>query len=358
MSSGEARFRRWPGQPALAPGPSALPRPAGGFSGIGGIAEDSTLEWIKPGTHALGLSGGIALAAAAQGVSHPRSDRLRIARLLCVFGVMFFTAGAIAERPERVSELTSDDAPGKARGRVTISSSTPGVRVYRTHASTGRVEIRAATLDFLIRIAYGVHPRDIVYEAPLDRQALYDVIARPHDRDRETAIRLLREQLETTFAFEASAESRLIAVRILRRLAGGTPLQQSTAEIREVVGSRGRFAGTRASMSDLARFTRSLTPEPVVDETGLRGSYDLVMEWDPSAGNHALLQAFADLGLELVDGERSVEQLIIRRPAGSAGATGPSGSTGGSHAKPAGLTRSVDPVNPTQPVPSDGSADD
>ena len=98
------------------------------------------------------------MAAAAQGVFQRRSDRLRIARLLCAFGVMFFTGGAIAERPQGVSKSNSDEASGEARGRVTISPSTPAARVYRTHAPTGRVEIRAATLDAATFIANGKEP--------------------------------------------------------------------------------------------------------------------------------------------------------------------------------------------------------
>jgi uncharacterized protein (TIGR03435 family) len=104
-------------------------------------------------------------------------------------------------------------------------------------------------------------------------------------------------------------------VHILRRVEEISPLRESTSKERKISRRKGRFSATRASMADLVKFTRSIAPEPVVDETGLDGVYDWIMEWDPSGSGNAWLQAFQDLGLELVKGERSVEQLVISRAA-------------------------------------------
>ena len=207
-----------------------------------------------------------------------------------------------------------EPTPDHTRARVLIARSSRTKRVYQKDPETGRISVLAGTLDFLLRIAYGVHPRDIVYEVRLDRKARYDVDVIPPDNDPNAATALMRKHLGPTLGFEASLESRVVSVNIIRRMEGAPPLRASNAKKKSVIGGKGRLTGTAASMNDLARFTRTLTPEPVVDETELEGGYDFILEWDPSAGDHALRQAFADLGLELVQGEREVELLIVRAP--------------------------------------------
>ena len=241
---------------------------------------------------------------------------------LCCGAAVFVSANGSA----------AETRPGESR--VQIARSTQSERAYQTQPATGGLTIRAGTLDFLIRVAYGVHPRDIVYEAELaeleelDRETLYDVVAIPEDGQQQTATRQLRSQLETTFAFETARERRFVAVRALRRAEGAAPLPPSTSKQRNVVGRSGRFAGDRATMADLARFARTFSQEPVVDETGLTGSYDFVLEWDHASGGNAFVQAFEDLGLELVPTHAEVELLIVR-PRASAGSESQSGAVDG-----------------------------
>ena len=57
---------------------------------------------------------------------------------------------------------------------------------------------------------------------------------------------------------------------------------------------------------------------PVVDETDLKGSYNLDLRWkvktDPNANQEAVKQALIEqLGLELVPAHRAVELLIVEK---------------------------------------------
>ena len=57
---------------------------------------------------------------------------------------------------------------------------------------------------------------------------------------------------------------------------------------------------------------------PIVDETGLTGSYNLDLRWkvktDPNANQEAVKQALIDqLGLELVPVHKAVEMLIVEK---------------------------------------------
>ena len=233
-----------------------------------------------------------------------------------VFEARLAVASEVAP-PTSEKPSTLDDS-SSTRGSVSISLSAESKREYRVNPETGRISVLAGSLDFLIRIAYGVHPRDVVYELPVDRRALYDVEVIPPNRELEGTTRLLRRQLEATFGFEASFESRVVAAHIIRRIEGDPLLPESNSKTTHLGQRRGRLSGTRASMNDLARLTRNYTPGPVVDETRFDGVYDFVLEWDPSAGSFALRDAFHDLGLELVDKESAVELLFVRPSSSSA----------------------------------------
>ncbi len=57
---------------------------------------------------------------------------------------------------------------------------------------------------------------------------------------------------------------------------------------------------------------------PIVNETGLEGSYNLDLRWrvktDPSANQDAVKQALIEqLGLELVPVHKTVEMLIVEK---------------------------------------------
>jgi uncharacterized protein (TIGR03435 family) len=57
---------------------------------------------------------------------------------------------------------------------------------------------------------------------------------------------------------------------------------------------------------------------PVVNETGLTGSYNLDLRWkvetDPNANQEAVKQALVEqLGLELVPAHKPVEMLIVEK---------------------------------------------
>ncbi len=57
---------------------------------------------------------------------------------------------------------------------------------------------------------------------------------------------------------------------------------------------------------------------PVVDETGLSGSYNIDLRWkvnaDPNANQDAVKQALIEqLGLELVPAHKAVDMLIVEK---------------------------------------------
>jgi uncharacterized protein (TIGR03435 family) len=161
-----------------------------------------------------------------------------------------------------------------------------------------------------IGIAYHVHELDVLpYEGlPLDEA--FDVRIESSDGKLATAEKMHRRLLEAHFGFHACKVVRNRHAAILRRLPDWPPLAPSRAATSFEV-KPGRVTATGAPLDMLLSFLRRVAALPVVDETGLLARYDFVLEWDTSSEPYALVQAFGDLGLELIFERRDVELLLV-----------------------------------------------
>lgn len=227
--------------------------------------------------------------------------------------------------PEKAQPVAGESPPLQEPADPTTSSSSPGRVIltptskappqFQRHPVTGRTVFRASPVQQLVRYAYDIDPRDTIWEVPLDLATHYNVVIEPPDRKLETTRGLLRKRLEDEFNVEAKREYRAVPVLLMQRTGEDNELPAPASGHRRVIGGLGRFEGRKASLEDLVRFTRTFSERPVVDQTGLVGSYDIVMEWDPDGGRQAFLEALAEHGLELVPGIAPVPHLVIRRPA-------------------------------------------
>ena len=89
----------------------------------------------------------------------------------------------------------------------------------------------------------------------------------------------------------------------------------STAEKPSVERSEGRLVARAMPIAELAVFLRWHSPRPILDETGLDGRYDFVVEWDPKGGPRELFLALGDLGLQIVRGRDDYPFLFVKRTA-------------------------------------------
>ena len=216
--------------------------------------------------------------------------------------------------PSAQSEKIRETAPS-AYPVMMMPSTSPRERFDR-NPDTGETRLTATQIANLVRFAYDTHPADVIYAVPLDHATRYDVILRPADGQTETARTLLRERLENEFAIQAFRKPRTSPVLILERTEDAPELSESTASERMFTGGSGHLKARKASTKNLARFIRTLSAEPIIDESELEGEYDFALEWDPTQGNSAFATALRTIGFKLVPDERPVEKLIIRRASG------------------------------------------
>ena len=229
------------------------------------------------------------------------------------------------ERKPEPETKAAAKAPVKKADRVILApatSTTPGIEY---DPATGRTALHAATLKSLLRYAYSINPKQIEITIPIDLTRRYDVLIEPAYPSLMHVRMLLRERLDREFNMTTSRESRTVPVFWLERFAESEEPPETRAAKRVIQNAEGRFRGRRATMADLAHFASLTSYKPVLDRTGLQGTYDLDLEWDPSAGTEAARKAFRDAGFQLVDGEGPANFLVVRRA--NAGGTAPKSTT-------------------------------
>jgi uncharacterized protein (TIGR03435 family) len=176
-----------------------------------------------------------------------------------------------------------------------------------TSINPGAIRASGMTVKAMIATAFDVPSVRVMGPPWLDRTrySVTAVAAAAH------AFRgMLRQELEKRLRLETHVEPRPFDVFVLtatshvrlidsRRSAPGTWIQWRTARLAD------------ASSERIAEALQIVLGKPVIDETGLRGSYDLTLDWDEDPV--ASLTSFVEhrLGLRLSPGRRDVEVLIV-----------------------------------------------
>lgn len=185
----------------------------------------------------------------------------------------------------------------------------------RTRSSVKLFEDRYEAFGFPVReilpFAYDELPSRIVVEGRLPEER-FDFIFHTAPRKPERFRTLLRVALESTFDLEVNRESREREVYILKALPEASEkLQPSQVEARGSMSQSGSISGTRVSTGELAELLELSLGQPVVDETQLTGEYDIQLRWQPGEMESLSEAVREELGLELEEGRREVEVLVI-----------------------------------------------
>ena len=220
------------------------------------------------------------------------------------------------------------------------------VKVNNTGSGSIRLSIRDDTLQAtniqlpsLIEAAYDIR-RDQILELPHWAQVEhYDIIAKVVDMTPQQLRGLSSEQrrtmlqhlLEQRFHLRSHVETRTLPrLRLMVAKEGikFTEWQKPADEQEQQKGSinvnNEEMTATGVQMASLVRFLSSMTHMPVIDETGLKGNYNLHLKWQreeegQASGLHdqALPTIYAalpeQLGLKLESGKGPVEVLVVDR---------------------------------------------
>lgn len=186
----------------------------------------------------------------------------------------------------------------------------------------GRFTASHVSLARLLQLAYGIDDSQIANKPGWLETNLYDISAKPEDGislSRDELKPRLQDLLQQRFHLVAHIETRSSRGYALVIAKGGphlTPTKGDHFPGFRVNVSSGQMRGFNWSMPQLAKYLIPAAGFPVVDETGLRGSYDISFSYEPNPDadgalpslNVALKQA---TGLLLKPERVAVETLVI-----------------------------------------------
>ncbi len=211
---------------------------------------------------------------------------------------------------ESASVKLTAAAPGGAMAR--IMSGGPGTD------DPGEINYLGVTLKRLVVQAYGVKDYQISGPDWLDTQR-YDVAAKlpPNTTQQQFAL-MLQSLLADRFKLKVHREQKELPVYALSVAGGGPKLKESAAGAGAAGGTSKtsahdvyRLTATRESMAQFADALAAELGKPVIDMTGLKGSYDFVFDW-PLQSTAAIPSALeSQLGLKLESRNSPVDFLIV-----------------------------------------------
>ncbi|HAS43826.1 MAG TPA: hypothetical protein DCS93_25315 [Microscillaceae bacterium] len=146
----------------------------------------------------------------------------------------------------------------------------------------------------------------VAWKNPKNRYCM-DVIA----QDLDAAYKSAQKQLTASLPIKARIEKRKKTVVVISQQPGGIKVKK--AEKKELFSARGdSFNGTGATLENFRNYLEKfgLFGLPVVDETGLKGTYDLQFSFDPENPT-SFKEAMNKLGLNYKKQEREIEVLVL-----------------------------------------------
>jgi uncharacterized protein (TIGR03435 family) len=153
----------------------------------------------------------------------------------------------------------------------------------RTSADT--LTARHTQLIEIIRRAYGVVDQELAGAPDWIREQRFDIVGKVAGPATDAQLwSMVRPLLEERFKFKYHREPREVSGLALVVGKNGPKLTQSEGGSSEFSMAGGVFKGHNVPLSRLAQLLSSVLRRPVIDATGLDGTYDFTVDPKPYAG--------------------------------------------------------------------------
>ena len=187
----------------------------------------------------------------------------------------------------------------------------------------GGLIVNNMTLKEIIQVAYGLQEYQCSTPGWL-QEARYNIVAKPEagatDGNQLTA--MLRTLLAERFKLAIHRETKLVPGYALVVAKGGLKAKFSDSEGSSMKEGSTRFTGTGVNMSQLITWAARLLRQPVVDETGLTGKYNVTLDYanpqlavepgDPPSTLPSVFTALTEqAGLRLEGRKLPVEIIVV-----------------------------------------------
>jgi uncharacterized protein (TIGR03435 family) len=209
---------------------------------------------------------------------------------------------------------------------VSIRRNLSGSPNTQIEISGGRLRVTNGSLKTLIRNAYDILAFQLAGEPRWMDGEMYDIVATTGSSEKISTPQfrtLLRSLLADRFRLKVHWETRETSVYALVLDKNGSKLQEDSGTVEPGINTQktpGRvlMRGTRELISILAGNLGNQLGRIVLDRTGLQGTYDWSLEWDPDPAPDStrppLFTALPEqLGLRLESQKGPMEVLVIDR---------------------------------------------
>jgi bla regulator protein blaR1 len=202
---------------------------------------------------------------------------------------------------------------------VSIKPTKPGSNTEMLGTSSGNLSANGATLQMLIGLAYGVSDFQIVGGPNWLSSERYDVAAKAGssaigELQGIVGQRMIQALLEGRFKLAVHRETRQFPVYALTVAGSGPKIQESKAGIGLLI-AKGQLISKGGQMGMLVDQLSRRLGRPVLDQTGLTGNYDFMLQWrseDQDSDAPSIFRAVGEqLGLKLESQQLPVDVLAI-----------------------------------------------
>lgn len=236
-------------------------------------------------------------------------------RFHCEFPIaagLFFAALASAQDPASFEVATIKPSPP---GHIGFQIFSPG---------PGRLSVLTGTVKDLIKVAFSLRDNQVIGGPGWLGADAFDINAKATEPLDYGQLRpLLRPLLAERFGLTFHFEKRTLPVYMLVVKNTSAGLKEVPAPGFGIGGGKGRLRGSGADISTLASVLSDQLGRVVVDQTGLKGNYDFILEFAPddkpdddkpdSAGASIFTAIQEQLGLKLEPGHAPLNVLVIDR---------------------------------------------
>ncbi len=132
--------------------------------------------------------------------------------------------------------------------------------------------------------------------------------------DAKTLHTVMKNVVESSLNLDVRVEKRTKLVDVLQRKSGVQELLPSSAPKPSFSFQGENLIAIKQPMTELLSYLNGVrnSKVPIIDETGLKGEYDLSMSWE-GGKKEDLDKALAKLGLELVSAEREIDMYVLKQ---------------------------------------------
>jgi len=178
----------------------------------------------------------------------------------------------------------------------------------------GMFKAKGMSIKNLISYAYSVSTARIIAASPIPEQA-YEVTVRIPVERKDLLHPLLQQAMAAAFGLRTWREKREMDVLVLCVRAGHEALLRPSKETSgNWMTDEGQISGSALTIENFCTSLEDGLQTIVLDETGLKATYDLAFYWNPKEETSVFQEIRKQLGLELRKERRPIEALCFTMP--------------------------------------------